>query len=68
LPQAPVDPKKGWVDGNAKLLFACTGGSCALAELWDGSGSHAYTFYRPKLGNDETAVLREIPLQPGKGE
>ena len=68
LPQAPVDPRKGWAEANAKLVCACTSGSCALAEVWDGSGSHAYTFHGPKLGKDETAVLREIPLQRDKGE
>ncbi len=69
LPQASVDPQKAWkAVGNAKLAFACTSGSCALAALWDGSGIYAYTFHRPKLGKDEAAVLREIPLQPGKGE
>jgi hypothetical protein len=69
LPQAKDDPQKAWeAEGKPKLAFACTSGSCALAELWYGSGSYAYTFHRPKLGTDETAVLREIPLQPGKGE
>ncbi|MGA9627651.1 MAG: hypothetical protein WBL65_05475 [Bryobacteraceae bacterium] len=68
LSQAPVDPRKGWTAGNPKLLFACTSGSCALAELWSGSESHAYKFRGPKVGGEETAVLREIPLQPGKGE
>jgi hypothetical protein len=69
LPQAKDDPQKAWkAEGKPKLAFACTSGSCALAELWDGSGSYAYTFHRPKLGKDETAVLREIPLQPAKGE
>jgi hypothetical protein len=68
LAQAPVSPRKGWAAGNPKLLFACTSGSCALAELWSGSESHAYTFHGPKLDKDTTAVLREIPMQPGKGE
>jgi hypothetical protein len=68
LAQAPVDPQKGWTEGNAKLVFACTSGSCTLAELWSGSESHAYAFRGPKLGKDETAYLREIPMQPGNGE
>jgi len=68
LAQASVSPRKGWTEENAKLVFACTDGSCALAELWSGSESHGYAFSRPKLATDETAVLREIPLQPGKGE
>jgi hypothetical protein len=68
LAQVGVDPRKGWEEGNAKLLFACTSGRCALAELWSGSGSHAYKFQLPKQGKDETAELREIPMQPGKGE
>jgi len=70
LEQAPVEPQQAWqAEGQARLAFACTGGSCALAELWAGPGSHyAYTFHRPKLGKDETAVMREIPMQAGKGE
>jgi hypothetical protein len=68
LAQASVDRRTGWTEENAKLVFACTSGSCALAELWSGSESHGYAFARPKLGKDEDAVLREIPMQPGKGE
>jgi hypothetical protein len=69
LPQAPVDPQKAWTASREpKLAFACTSGSCALAEIWEGSGNHAYKFSRPNLGKDETAVLRVIPMQPGKGE
>ena len=68
LPQAPVDPQKGWTEGNGKLSFACISGSCALAEIWTGSESHAYSFHRPKLGGDVTADLREISLQRNKSE
>jgi hypothetical protein len=68
LAQAPVDPQKGWAEGNGRLLFACVSGNCTLAELWSGSDSHAYTFHRPKLGKEVTADLREIPMQRGKGE
>ena len=69
VPQAPVNPQKTWVaDGHPKLVFACISGSCALAELWDGSNSQAYTFHSPKTDTDQTAVLREIPMRPGKGE
>ena len=68
LAQAPVEPRKGWTEENAKLVFSCTSGSCALAELWSGRESHGYAFARPKLGKGEDAYLREIPLQPGKGE
>jgi hypothetical protein len=66
--QARVDPRKGSTEGKPTLLFACISGSCALDQLWSGSASYAYKFGGPKLGKDETAVLREIPLQPGKGE
>ena len=68
LAQAPVDPKKGWAAGTGKLLFTCTSGSCALAEVWDGSSSYAYEFYRPNLGKDVTAWLRVIPMQRDKDE
>jgi hypothetical protein len=69
LPQAPVDPKKAWAaSGEGRLVFACISGRCALDEIYSGSGSHAYTVHRPNLGTDEAAVLREIPIQPGKAE
>ena len=68
LPQAPVDPQKGWTQGDAKLVFACVSGSCVLAEVWDGSSSLAYEFHRPNLGKDVTAYLREIQIERGKGE
>ena len=69
LPQAPAVPTTAWqAEGSPKLAFACTGGSCALAEIWDGSGIYAYTFHRPKLGKDEDAYLKVIPMQREKGE
>jgi hypothetical protein len=69
LPQAQVDPRKGWsADGNAKLVFECISGRCALAQLWSGSESYAYAFSRPKLGKNEDASLRVIPMQRDKGE
>jgi hypothetical protein len=68
LAQVPVDPQKGWAQGNGMLVFACVSGDCTLAEIWSGSESHAYAFSRPKVGKGEEAYLREIPLQPGKGE
>ena len=68
LPQAKVDPHKGWAEGKPKLVFACIGGGCALAELWAGSESYAYAFARPKPGKDEDAYLRVIPMQRDKGE
>jgi len=69
LGQFPVDPQKAWTaSGEGRLEFACTSGTCALAEIYAGSGSYAYKVARPNLGKDETAVLREIPMQPGSGE
>jgi len=68
LPQARVDPRKGSAAGTPNLEFACTGGSCVLAQLWSGSESYAYSFSRPKLGKGEEASLRVIPLQRNKGE
>ena len=70
LAQVPVAPQKAWeTSGEGRLVFACTSGRCALAEIWTGSESrYAYTVHRPKLGGDETAVLTEIALRPGKGE
>ena len=69
MPQAPVDPKKAWrSSGDPKLAFACGSGRCALAELWAGPGSYAYTFRHPKLGKDESAALMEIPMHRDKSE
>jgi len=68
LPQAQVDPQKGWAVGEPKLVFACISGGCALAEFWAGSESYAYAFARPKPGKDEDAYLRVIPMQRDKGE
>ena len=70
LGQVPVEPGKAWkASGEGRLVFECASGSCALAEIWDGASSHyAYTFHGSKLGKDETASLREISMQPGKGE
>jgi hypothetical protein len=68
LPQARVDPRMGSAVGRPNLLFACTGGSCVLAQLWSGTESYAYAFSRPKLDKDEEASLRVIPLQRNKGE
>ena len=68
LPQARVDPRKGSALGSPNLAFACTGGSCVLAQLWSGSESYAYTFSRPKPGKGEDAYLRVIQMQPGKSE
>ena len=67
--QAREDPRKAWAaEGGAKLEFACAGGVCALAKLWDGAGSDAYTFRLPKLRRDEEAYVRVIPMQRDKGE
>jgi hypothetical protein len=69
LGQIPVDPQKAWTaSGEGRLVFECTSGRCALAEIWAGSGSQAYKVWHPKLVKDEEAVLREIPMQRGKGE
>jgi hypothetical protein len=67
--QAREDPRKAWAaEGGAKLEFACAGGVCALAELWDGSrGGPAYRFRLPEMGKDDIH-LAVIPLQRDKGE
>jgi len=67
--QAAVDPQKAWAaEGSPKLEFACGGGSCALAEIWEGRGRNAYKFRVPKLNGNEDAKLRVIPMQRDKGE
>ncbi|HMD70630.1 MAG TPA: hypothetical protein VKF41_04770 [Bryobacteraceae bacterium] len=66
--QARKDPRKAWAaEGGGKLEFACAGGVCALAELWDGSRGPAYKFRVPDLGKDDIH-LAVIPLQRDKGE
>jgi hypothetical protein len=67
--QAREDPRKAWAaEGRGKLEFACAGGVCALAELWDGSrGGPAYRFRLPEMGKDDIH-LAVIPLQRDKGE
>ena len=69
MAQARGDPRKAWAaEGGAKLEFACAGGSCALAELWDGSrGGPAYRFRLPEMGKDDIHMA-VIPLQRGKAE
>jgi hypothetical protein len=68
LPQAQVDPEKRTVPGRPGLVFACIDGRCVLAELWAGTESYAYTFRHPKLGKDEDAYLRVIPIERNKSE
>ena len=68
LPQAQVDPKKGAEAGKPSLAFACSDGRCVLAELWAGTESYAYAFHRPKLGKDEDAYLRVVPIDRNKSE
>jgi hypothetical protein len=67
--QAREDPRKAWAaEGGAKLEFACAGGRCALAELWDGfRGGPAYRFRLPEMGKDDIHMA-VIPLQRGKAE
>ena len=67
--QAREDPRKAWAaKGGGKLEFACAGGVCALAELWDGSrGGPAFRFRLPEMGKDDIH-LAVIPLQRDKGE
>lgn len=41
----------------AKLVFRCTGGNCALAQIWTGSGIGAYDLYTPKAKREEAALI-----------
>ena len=70
LSEGGVAPQKAWTtDGNARLVFACGSGRCALAQLWTGeNGSWAYTFRRPKLGKDDDTQLTAITMRRDSGE
>jgi hypothetical protein len=44
LGQIPVDPQKAWTaSGEGRLVFECTSGRCALAEIWAGSGTPSWS-------------------------
>ena len=46
---------------DAKLVFSCGTGTCALAQIWTGSGSGAYDLHTSKAGRTEAALIA-IPL------
>ena len=46
---------------DAKLVFSCATGTCALAQIWTGSGSGAYDLHTPKTGRNEASLIA-IPL------
>ena len=69
MPNALRDTEKGWeAAGKALLAFDCGGSRCALAAVWRGYPSPAYSFKRQKLGRDEPARFTMISMRPDKAE
>lgn len=48
MPIAALDTGRGY--GEAKLVFRCLEGDCALAQIWTGSPAGAYELNPPKGG------------------
>ena len=42
---------------EAKLVFRCSVGNCALAQIWSGTGIGAYDLHLPKPGREEAALV-----------
>lgn len=57
--QAHLDSQKTVA---TKLVFACGGGRCALAEFWNGADGYGQRFAKPKAGPGEWAKVVEVPL------
>jgi hypothetical protein len=66
---AARDPQQAWVaNGHPVLSFECGVSHCALAGIWAGSETPAYTFPRHKLGRDEPTRTAVVLMRPSKGE
>jgi len=42
---------------EAKLVFRCGTGKCALAQIWTGSGIGAFDLHTPKSSREEAALI-----------
>ena len=69
LPQSPVNPAPEWIaKGDPVLEFTCGSSRCELSRLWTGGGHNALAMRHHKLGRDEVATIRLIPLSRSNGE
>jgi hypothetical protein len=64
---SPVTQKEGKVE-TAKLVFACTHGTCSLSQIWPGYSDSGLEFKTPKLDPREQASLAVVPLRVGAGD
>jgi hypothetical protein len=63
MPAARIE---GGTPGDAKLVFECGIGRCALIQAWSGVPGRALQFNRPNLGKDEAGYLSVIHLRLDK--
>jgi len=69
LPRFARDPEKAWeASGQPVLSFECGVSHCALATIWAGPATPAYTLPRPRLGRDEPTRTALVVMQPVKGD
>jgi len=45
---------------EAKLVFSCGAGPCALVQVWSGPNSPAYQFHSPKPDRDDDATQASL--------
>jgi hypothetical protein len=48
--------------GTPSLAFECSGGRCAIREMWTGSETASYRFKGPKVASDGDSRIAMIPL------
>ncbi|HUA59687.1 MAG TPA: hypothetical protein VML19_13090 [Verrucomicrobiae bacterium] len=65
---ASDEGKPKWAGGdNAVLSFRCAAGSCALANIWLGTGDNlVYRVPTPTIRKDATVTTAEVVLHPVK--
>jgi hypothetical protein len=63
VPLTGIDAK----EASAKLVFSCSRGGCALAQVWTGT-AHGLVLATPKWQRKEEATLTVIPLRPNADE
>jgi hypothetical protein len=65
----PTDPAKQLqAHGTPAIQFECSGGECALSQIWTGTESPAYGFRLPKFGSDGDRRTAVIPLTSVKAD
>jgi hypothetical protein len=53
---------------DAKLVFRCTDGECALSQIWTGSLAGAYAVAMPKAGSGEKIRIKVLAATVTKSE